>query len=329
MVIASILLSRKAAYLQATLAVLGLGLVASGEAASILPHRHVGGFLSTGSCLLTRNYLLAVLFVFTTTLYLTVFMATSIVGRLRLGEQELAVANTKLEAQDRLKSQYVLMVSHDLQSSLSTVQSCLDVVLSSFGSTLPEKPREMIARAEQRSAHLLHYVRDLLNLSRIRAAMDVVKETLDVSVAVTKAVDEWKSQLEEKRLQFSVETSSPSRVIANREAVEELLSNLLFNAIKYTPPGGKIRVSIRPHSDNGFIQVAIEDTGIGIFPEDISRVFDDFFRAKNAQVLDKNGTGLGLSIAKQAVEMHGGKIWVESRVGKGSVFKFTLPKNAT
>ena len=326
MVIASILLTKKAAYFQATLAILLLSGILFGEQTGILPHYHLAGFVLdrvTSSSLYNG---LGIYFVFSTTVYLTVYMATSIVDRLREGEEELAIANTKLEEQDRLKSQYVLMVSHDLQASLSTIQSCLKVVLTKLTDGIADKPREMIARAEERTRHLLDFVKDLLNLSRIRAAREIEKTKISLSQIIIKITDQFKMKMEEKELDIIIDNSSSTSVIVNVKTIEELIQNILYNAIKYTPRRGQIKIHTRETEKGNFIQSSFEDTGIGIPEEDIPHVFEDFYRSKNAEVLEKNGTGLGLSISKQIVEAHGGKIWVESQNGKGSTFIFTLPK---
>jgi signal transduction histidine kinase len=327
MVIASILLSKQAAYLQATIAIIYLSITVFFEYLNIIPHYHTIGFIPENLCLLNFPYLMGVLFVFTTTLYITVYLATSIVDRLREGERELAIANKKLEEQDILKSQYVLTVSHDLKASLSTIQSCLKVVLNNLSAGMSDKAKEMIIRAEQRSRYLLHFVKDLLDLSRIRAAKEIVKTDILLSDSIEKIIEQLKIKVDEKNIDLLSEKIEAVYVHANIEALEELIMNLLFNAINYTPQGGKISICSQKSDNQNFIQVSVTDNGIGIPQEDLPYIFEDFFRAKNAQVLEKNGTGLGLSIAKQIVETHEGKIWTESQMGKGSKFVFTLPKS--
>jgi len=333
MVIASILLSNKAAYLIATLATLLLGTVVICEYFGVIPHYHLTGFLPLerefwcGSR--SIKYLLGVFSVFVSALYITVYMATNIVNRLRREENELVIANLKLEEQDRLKSQYVLTVSHDIQSSLSAIQNCLEVVLNGLTGEISEKSKEMITRAEQRSRQLLQFVKDLLNLSKIRAAKEIEKKLISLSEIINKVVEQLKPKAEQKQLVLTVETDLFAQnyvIFANADAIEHLLINLIDNAIRYTPKGGKITIECGTSTVEGFVEVSITDTGIGIPQEDLPHIFEDFYRAKNAEQFEKNGTGLGLSIVKQILEVHGGEIWVESQVGKGSRFVFTLPK---
>lgn len=331
MVVASILLSNKEAYFQSTLAVVFLGLVIMGEYFGVLPHYHLGGFIPVSSAeselYLHPRYLLGIFSTFISTLYITVYFATSIVNRLRAEEAELVVANKKLEEQDRLKSQYVHMVSHDLQASLSTIQSCLKVVLSGLTGSISEKSREMVARAEQRSRYLLHFVKNLLDLSKIRISKKLEKKNIILSDVIQKVTEQLKPRAAEKGLELSIKNSiGNSSVFVNPDALEQLVVNLIVNAIKYTPWSGKIIVDCGPSTKDGFIQVSIQDTGIGIPEDSLFHIFEDFYRAKNAEQMEKDGTGLGLSIVKQIVGAHKGEIWVESHVGKGSKFFFTLPK---
>jgi signal transduction histidine kinase len=328
MVIASILLSQKAAYFQATAAITMLGGIALAESFGWLTHHHPSGYIALSGCRLNFPAAFGDMFVFSSTLLLTVFTATTIVRRLREKERELAEANETLALQDRLKSQYVLTVSHDLQSSLSTIQSCLEVVLSDLTGELPAKTRELIGRAEQRCTALLRFVRDLLNLSRIRASEKVEKSRVTLRVFLDTVVESLESQIRDKQLRLAVEVPPMFSVEANPEALGELMTNLMVNAVKYTPRGGTIRIQSRQSTDGRSAEVTVADTGIGIPQEEIGEIFNDFYRASNAEVLDKNGTGLGLSIVKQIVESHGGKIWVESQIGKGSRFTFALPAAA-
>ncbi|MCB4757484.1 MAG: HAMP domain-containing histidine kinase [Elusimicrobia bacterium] len=326
MVIASILLSRRVAFIQATLAVLFLGVVVFGEFFQIIPHYHLAGFIPEEFSFLTPSYIFVVFFVFITTLYITVYMATSIVGRLREGEGQLAVANRRLEEQDRLKSAYVLRVSHDIKSSLASIQICLKVVLDNLAGVILGKPREMVARAEQRSRHILDYVKDLLDLSRMRAAEKIEREKISLLERVNAVINQVKSKAAKKGIKMVVDIPTDIRVLANSAAVEELVANLVINAVKYTPQGGKIEIKSQGFQDPNFVHFSVSDTGIGISEDDLPHIFEDFFRAENAQTIERDGTGLGLSIAKQIVESHGGKIWVESQVTKGSVFHLILPR---
>jgi len=185
----------------------------------------------------------------------------------------------------------------------------------------------MVARAEQGSRYLLQFVKDLLDLYKIRATKEIEKKFISLSEIINKVVEQLKPKAERKHLVLSVEDFvSPAIIFANADAIEQLLANLIDNAIKYTPWGGKVTVECGPSTVDGFVQVFVVDTGIGIPQEDLPHIFEDFYRAKNAEQFEKDGTGLVLSIVKQIIDAHNGKIWVESQVGKGSKFVFILPK---
>jgi signal transduction histidine kinase len=328
MVIASILLSNRAAYLQATFAIIIFGLVMGGESLGLLSHYHLYGYIPEKSCNLSFNYFLGRYLALIFTLYITVYMSTTIINILREREGELTIANEKLEEQDRQKSQYVLNVSHDIKSSLASIQTCLKVVLGGITGKIPKKSRDMITRAEQRSLSLYHFVEDLLDLSRIRAAKEIDKEKIPLSDVLIGVVEQLKPQIKIAGLTLIVDNlAGKSFIYANRGIIEGLFINLLLNAVKYTPRGGKIIFRAEEFRASPFVHISITDTGIGIPKEDLPYIFEDFYRASNAEEYVKEGTGLGLSIVKQIIELHGGKIHVVSKVGKGSSFIFTLSVN--
>ena len=326
MVIAGILLSNRAAYFQASLAVILLSAIALGTYARVFPY-YGPGALAGANSQLNPYYQAGVLSVFASTLFISVYMTTSIVNKLREKENDLQSANAKLEAQDQLKSQYVLTVSHDLQASLSTVQGCLNVVLNNMTGPISDKSREMVTRAEQRTRYLLYFVKDLLDLSRIRAVKQMQKKQVSVSEMLKKAVEQVKFKAEEKKLTLAfLNSADGAPLLADPDAMEQMFTNLAVNAVKYTPWGGKVEILLKEEA--GAYQAVVADTGIGISQSDIPHIYEDFFRGKNAEQIEKDGTGLGLSIVKQIFKMHGGSISVESEIGKGTRFILTLPKTA-
>jgi signal transduction histidine kinase len=133
-------------------------------------------------------------------------------------------------------------------------------------------------------------------------------------------------QLHEKSLALTLNITDDLFVSGNSEALEELFSNLIGNAVRYTPQNGKIQIKASRANQSGFVCFSVSDSGIGIDPEEAPHIFEDFYRAKNAEIMEKNGTGLGLSIAKQIVEAHDGSIWLESDPGKGTTFYIKLPQ---
>jgi signal transduction histidine kinase len=170
-------------------------------------------------------------------------------------------------------------------------------------------------------------ISDLLDLGKIEAGFDTQKEPLDTTRLIERVMVDLRPQAEAKHqaLAHQIGTSLPS-LFGNPLRLRQMLSNLVENAIKYTPEEGRIQVDA--YAEGDFVVVSVADTGIGIPPADLPYVFDKFFRSDNAS-LSQEGTGLGLSIVKSIVENHGGRVWVNSQPGKGTTFTVMLPEHAT
>ena len=324
MIIASILLSVIESYLQATFAVSLFGLLVLLEYLQLISHHCLKGFVS--HCLHRDGlYVLGTFFVFATALYLVVYMASYIAVRLRRAEQAQREANILLQEKDRIKDEYVLRVTHDIKEHLAAIQSCLGVIVNKMLGSLNEKQADFINSAHSRTKKLTSFVRTLLKLTQMRLSdklqMDVfsLKNTICDTVAAVKTKAEGKSIA----LDYNIEPSV-DKIFGNQFSIEEAVTNLLLNAIKYTPEKGSITLSAKRQND--FVLVEITDTGIGIPQEELPRVFDEFYRATNAKKVERDGTGLGLSIVKHIVERHSGQIGVESKENSGTKFWFTLPK---
>lgn len=317
MILSSILLANRSAYLHAAFAVLLLGGVAVAEALGLVPRYPVPGF---GSEPLTTAVLAGRLSAFASTLFIAVYFTTTIVNRLRERERQL-------EEQDRLRSRYVMTVSHDIQAGLSAVAGLLAAVLYGFTEAVGVKTRELLSRASERAHLLLRFVRDLLELSRMRAETDVEREEVHLAALLQDEAELFADPLAAKKLEFRFENTAGDPVIrGNRTALSQLFNNLIANAVRYTPEGGVVSVGMSRAGEQ--LQVIVEDTGIGIAPEHLDHLFEDFFRAPNAKSVSEAGTGLGLSIVKQSVQMHSGSIRVDSEVGRGTRFLVTLPVEA-
>jgi len=324
MIIASILLSVRESYLQATFAALLFGLLILLEYLQFIPHHCLQGFVVR--CLHRDGfYVLGVCFVFTTALYLVVYMASYIATKLKRAEQAHREANILLRKKDHIKDEYVLRLTHDIKGHLAAIQSCLDVVANKLVGSLNERQADLINRADSRTRKVTHFVKTLLKLTQIRLSdkweMNIfpLKNTISDAVAAVKN----KAQAKSITLRSNIE-SSVDKIFGNQFSIEETVTNLLLNAIKYTPQNGDVEINVKEGGD--YVLVEVADTGIGIPQEELPKVFDEFYRATNAKKIEKDGTGLGLSIAKQIIERHNGKIWVDSKEGIGTKFSFTLPK---
>lgn len=324
MIIASILLSRRASFLQATFAAFLFLFVVTLEYIGILPHYCLKGFIpySLHDDIL---YIGGVYFAFISTVYIAVYMATSISKRLREREKTLEEANVLLEEKDRIKSEYVLRVSHDIKEHLSAIQGCLEPVAEGITGTLNPKQKDLIRRADERTGKLMYFVRALLEISRIKLSKHIEMAPFLLKDAVENAVNFVEAKAKDKGIKLCVNVDPGVDTIRGAEVyIEETIANMLANSVKYTPENGKIEIKVKDKGDRVLIEIS--DTGIGIPKNEIPKIFDEFYRARNAREVERTGTGLGLSIAKQVIERHNGRIWVESEEGRGSTFSFTLPK---
>ncbi|MBC8217808.1 MAG: GHKL domain-containing protein [Planctomycetes bacterium] len=326
MIIAGILLSPRESYLQATFAVLLFGLLVLLEHKQYISHYCLEGFVP--HCLQEGMlYILGTFLVFATGLYVAVYMANYIAIRLKHTERAYRQANVMLQEKDRIKDEYVSRVTHDIKGHLATIQGCLAVVVDRMTGKLDAQEADLISRAHARSIKLTNFVRALLRLTQMRLSNKLEKADFSMGEALRSATGAVEAKAGDKSITLNCNIdSSADKVFGNQFSIEEMVTNLLLNAIKYTPANGTIDVSAG--SDETSVLVKISDTGIGIPKEEQARVFDEFYRATNARKAERDGTGLGLSIVKYIVERHEGQIQVESEEGCGTTFKLTLPRTA-
>lgn len=232
----------------------------------------------------------------------------------------------RLKELDKMKSDFVSNVSHELRTPLTAIKGSVDNMLDGITGALNEKQMRYLARVKSNTDRLTRLINDLLDLSRIEAGkIDLRPANLSL-VALTREVAESLKPVAAEKL-ITLDVLSPSTGVtawADRDKVAQVLMNLIGNAVKFTPVHGKVTVGVRPNGDD-WVQISIADTGPGIPWEEISTIFDKFYQIAGADKHKTKGTGLGLAISKALVEMHGGKIWAQSEVGKGSTFCFTLP----
>lgn len=228
---------------------------------------------------------------------------------------------TNLKKLDRIKTEFVHTVSHDLRSPLTAILGYAELI--GRAGPVNEVQREFIQRVQVSVQNITHLVDDLVDLGRIESGFDLRKESVRLDHLIHYSADGMKKALAAKghQLQLAVPPNIPP-ILANPVQMRQMLDHLLDNAIKYTPPGGVITITGQLEQNQVILQVS--DTGIGIPAVDLPYIFDKFYRAGNASG-EVSGTGLGLAIVKSIVENHGGRIWVDSTVGKGSTFTLVLP----
>ncbi|MGE5224865.1 MAG: ATP-binding protein [Omnitrophica WOR_2 bacterium] len=228
---------------------------------------------------------------------------------------------THLKELDRIKSEFVSTVSHDLRSPLTAILGYAELV--DRAGPMTDQQREFIRRIQFSVNNITSLINDLLDLGRIEAGFDAQKEIIQLETLTRYSVDGLLGQIDQKRLDFSLEFAGDlPGVLGNPARLQQMVVNLVGNAVKFTAPGGKITVAA--HLEGGQIVFQVADNGPGIPPADQPYIFDKFYRAGNVDA-DVPGTGLGLAIVKSIVENHRGRIWVESSAGKGSTFTVVLP----
>jgi len=238
----------------------------------------------------------------------------------------LREANIQLKEKDRIKDEYVSRVTHDIKGHLTAIQSCLYIATDQATGPLNDKQSDFLSRSRNRTAQLSDFVIELLNLTQMRLSgqFKIAPFSLPSTISKALATVERKAQDKSIKVTSHVEPSI-SLIVGNQFSITEMVTNLLFNAIKYTPENKTVHLEAK--SLEGSVQIDIVDTGIGIPAGEVANVFDEFFRASNAKKTEKDGTGLGLSIVMQIIERHGGKISVQSQEGKGTTFTVILLKD--
>jgi putative ABC transport system substrate-binding protein len=240
--------------------------------------------------------------------------------------RELAFANERLKELDRMKSDFVSHVSHELRTPLTAIKGAVDLILREVAGPLTEKQIHYLTRVRSNAQHLAGLINDLLDLSKIESGRIEVKSSrVSLSGLVREAVEALRPVAAEKAIALETTVPEPSvPVWADRDKINQVLTNLIGNAIKFTPVQGKVTISVSRNGKES-VRVSVSDTGPGVPPDEREKIFAKFYRVAEVNGENSKGTGLGLAISKALVELHGGKIWVESEPSRGSTFSFTLP----
>jgi signal transduction histidine kinase len=237
---------------------------------------------------------------------------------------EIQDKSRQLEIASQHKSQFLANMSHELRTPLNAILGYTELILDNIYGETPDKMREVLDRLQANGKHLLGLINDVLDLSKIEAGQ-LTLDLADYSLkdVVDNAVSAVESLANGKNLALTADVGQSLPIgHGDGRRLAQVLLNLVGNAIKFTDKG---EVAIKATAENGSFTVAVRDTGPGIAPSDQGKIFEEFQQADNSATKRKGGTGLGLSIAKRIIGMHGGRIWVESDVGKGSTFAFMIP----
>ena len=232
---------------------------------------------------------------------------------------------TSLKELDEMKSNFVHHVSHELRSPLSAIKQQHSVILDGLTGDLTDKQRELLCRAQDKIQGLLDMINDLLDVARIESGHGVQQQIpLDLADTLQQIVHLLEPKAKERGLALELKLPEDLPFVrADERSMEEVFTNLISNAINYSPEGGTVVVSASKHME--FLEVRVSDTGVGIAAEELPKIFDKFYRVKHPQTRQVIGTGLGLSIVKGVIEAHRGSVEVESTPGVGTIFKVLLP----
>jgi GAF domain-containing protein len=237
---------------------------------------------------------------------------------------EIADKSRQLEAASRHKSEFLANMSHELRTPLNAVIGFSEVLLQRMFGELNDKQDEYLKDIYASGQHLLSLINDILDLSKIEAGrMELAPAPFHLPTALENAVTLVKERASRHGIALQLDIDPRlGELVGDERKVKQVLLNLLSNAVKFTPEGG--RISLKASRRDGAVEISVTDTGIGIAPEDQVAVFEEFRQVGSDETRKQEGTGLGLTLAKKFVELHGGQIWVESQLGRGSTFTFTL-----
>jgi two-component system, NtrC family, sensor kinase len=239
--------------------------------------------------------------------------------------QEIEDKSRQLEAASRHKSEFLANMSHELRTPLNAVIGFSEVLIQRMFGALNDKQDEYLKDIYASGQHLLSLINDILDLSKIEAGrMELVPAPFHLPTALDNAVILVKERAARHGITLALDVAPRlGEIVGDERKVKQVLLNLLSNAVKFTPEGG--RISLRARLTDRAVEIAVTDTGIGIAPEDQAAIFEEFRQVGSDETRKLEGTGLGLTLAKKFVELHGGRIWVDSELGRGSTFTFTLP----
>jgi signal transduction histidine kinase len=239
--------------------------------------------------------------------------------------REIEDKSRQIEAANRHKSEFLANMSHELRTPLNAIIGFSEVLGERLFGELNEKQAEYTDDILSSGRHLLSLINEILDLSKVEAGrMELEMAAFDLPLAI----DNARTFVRERATKHGItlEVSVDERLgdyVGDERKIKQILLNLLSNAVKFTPEGGRIGIDAR--QSNGAVEISVTDTGIGISSEDQATIFEEFRQVGSDYEHKSEGTGLGLTLAKKFVELHGGRIWVESEVGRGSKFTFTLP----
>jgi signal transduction histidine kinase len=246
-----------------------------------------------------------------------------------LRRQEAEDAKLQAETATRAKSDFLANMSHELRTPLNAIIGFSQIMIEGMAGPLNEQQKEYLGDISESGTHLLSLINDILDLSKVEAGkMELELSEFNLRELIDGSIVMFKEKAMKHNIKVKVEVREGiETIIADERKIKQVMFNLLSNAFKFTPDGGSVKVTaLKIVGEPEYIECGVEDTGIGIRKEDIPKLFQPFQQLESVLAKKYEGTGLGLVLCKKFVELHGGKIWVESELDKGSTFRFIIPK---
>ena len=244
--------------------------------------------------------------------------------QLREQARLLEIRNAEIIEATQHKSEFLANMSHEMRTPLNTVLGFSEVLSEELEGALNDKQKRFATLIHRDAMHLLNLVNDILDLSKIEAGrLDLEREPFEVLPAVEEVLSSIRPRGVSKSIDIECQAQPSLAMQADRVRFKQVMYNLLSNAVKFTPEGGHVRIGAQ--QKDGFVEISVADTGVGIAKTEQEAIFDPFYQAARTKLVHE-GTGLGLAITKRLVEQHGGRIWLQSAPGQGSRFTFTLPR---
>lgn len=261
---------------------------------------------------LKLNYILLNLITFWLMMLVSVMFSNNLAGALYKRDQQLLEAVSEIELSEKEKQKYVLAVVHEVKSPIAAIVSYLNLMIGGLTGEINDKSKDILLKMKRRSEEAISLTNDIIEVSKIKLLEEIRKEEIDPEIIVKDIIEKIKDKFTGADIIFTYEDDrvSGKPVNADRHLMEILLSNIISNSLKYTPPGGKVDLRIYDN-DNNFC-ISLSDTGIGIPSDEINKISGEFYRASNAKKNRIEGTGLGLSVVKQIIEKHNGTMLIRS-----------------
>jgi len=258
-------------------------------------------------------------------LIITAYLISSIKERIDYKGKLCEVELSRYKSLDKVKSNFILQVTHELRGPLAAVIGFHEILLKGITGEIPDKSKALLTKANHRTDNLLNMIDEMIDFAYMKSELDINfdEKKLRISELIIENISLIRENAEKKRISFNVNCSRNIQLKTNRDLMNMILGNLLTNALKYSKENGE--VSITCSIEKSEIHLVVADRGIGIADSDLEKIFDEFYRTKTAKSLEKDGTGLGLAIVKRAVTNLGGRVNVFSRINNGTSFHIYLP----